>query len=182
MQLVSLTDAGEPVRMSKRAGEFITLDELLDMIGEDAARWYLLQRSHDTQMELDVAQARQQSAENPVYYVQYAHARIAGIRKRSTATPDPVLPDGIALHPSERTLIKALLDFPHEITDAADRRAPHRVCGYVLELAQTFTAFYRDCQIVGDANEPFRLALAIASQDVIARSLGLLGISAPEEM
>jgi arginyl-tRNA synthetase len=182
MQLVSLTDGGDALRMSKRAGDFITLDELLDMIGPDAARWYLLQRSHDTQMELDVAQARRQSAENPVYYVQYAHARIAGIRKKSAATPDSALPAGADLHPSERALIKKLLDFGDEMTDAAARRAVHRVPGYALELAQTFTAFYRDCPIVGSELETFRLSLAIAAQETIAQCLDLLGISAPQEM
>jgi len=182
MQLVSLTEGGEPLRMGKRAGVFITFDELLDLIGPDAARWYLLQRSHDTQMDLDVVQARQQSAENPVYYVQYAHARIAGIRKKSAATPDPALPAGAALHPSERALIKKLLEFGDELADAAARRAVHRLPGYALELAQTFTAFYRDCPIVGSELEAFRLSLAVATQETIARSLELMGISAPEEM
>ncbi len=182
MQLVSLTEGGEPLRMGKRAGVFITFDELLDLIGPDAARWYLLQRSHDTQMDLDVVQARQQSAENPVYYVQYAHARIAGIRRKSAAEPDPALPAGAALHASERALIKTLLEFPDEIADATARRAVHRVPGYALELAQTFSAFYRDCPIIGSELEAFRLALAVATQDVLARCLDLLGISAPEEM
>ncbi|HEX6390522.1 MAG TPA: arginine--tRNA ligase [Solirubrobacteraceae bacterium] len=182
MQLVSLTNEGDALKMSKRAGDFVTLDELLDMIGADAARWYLLQRSHDTHMELDVAQATKQSADNPVYYVQYAHARIAGIRKKSTATPDPALPAGAQLHPSERALIKKLLALGDELVDAAERRAVHRVPGYALELAQTFTAFYRDCPIVGDALEAFRLALAVETQRVIAQCLDLMGISAPDEM
>jgi arginyl-tRNA synthetase len=182
MQLVSLTESGAEVRMSKRAGEFVTLDDLLDDIGVDAARWYLLQRSHDTQMELDVAQARSQSAEYPVYYVHYAHARIASIRRRTQTEPDATLPEGAELHPSERALVKALIDFPYEITDAGERRAPHRVCAYALETAQVFTAFYRDCPIVGSETEAFRLALALAAQRVLARCLDLLGITAPEEM
>ncbi len=152
------------------------------MIGADAARWYLLQRSHDTHMDLDVAQARKQSADNPVYYVQYAHARIAGIRKKSGAAPDPALPAGVQLHPSERALIQKLLEFGEEMVDAATRRAVHRVPGYALELAQTFTAFYRDCPIVGSELEGFRLALAVESQRVLAQALELLGISAPDEM
>jgi arginyl-tRNA synthetase len=182
MQLVKLTEGGGEVKMSKRGGTFVTLDELLDDIGSDAARWFLLQRSHDTAMELDLAQAREQSAENPVYYVQYAHARIAGIRRRSSAQPDPTLPGGVSLHRSERALIMKLIEFGHEMTDAAERRAPHRVCAYTLELAQTFTAFYRDCPIVGSESEAFRLALAVAAQDTLARALELLGISAPQEM
>jgi arginyl-tRNA synthetase len=182
MQLVSLTEGGQPLRMSKRAGDFITLDDLLDMVGVDAARWYLLQRSADTHMDLDVAEARKQSAENPVYYVQYAHARIASVLRRAAVEPDAALPAGAELHPSERALVKALLAFPFEATDAAERRAPHRICAYALDTAQVFTAFYRDCQIIGADTEAFRLALALASQRVLARCLELLGISAPDEM
>ena len=177
MQLVHLVGAG---KLSKRAGTIVTLDELIEDIGADAARWFLLARSHDTTMDLDLDLARSQSAENPVYYVQYAHARVASIRRRSHGEPE-VDPEAV-LHPSERALIKALLAFPSEALDAAQRRAPHRITTYVLELAQTFTAFYRDCPIVGDPAEANRLALAIASQGVMARCLGLLGVSAPQEM
>jgi arginyl-tRNA synthetase len=167
--------------MSKRAGEFVTLDDLVSEIGVDAARWFLLARSHDTTMDIDLDLAKSESSENPVYYVQYAHARIASIRRRATAEP-AVPAGGVALHPAERALIKALLAFTAEVAEATDRRAPHRLVAYALELAQTFTAFYRDCPIVGSDVEGFRLALAGAAQQVIARSLDLLGISAPEEM
>ncbi|UTI66633.1 arginine--tRNA ligase [Paraconexibacter antarcticus] len=170
------------VKMSKRAGEFVTLDELVSEIGVDAARWFLLARSHDTTMDLDLDLARSESAENPVYYVQYAHARIASILRRSEVTPDPVIPEGVALHASERALVQALLAFGPAVADAAGRRAPHRLVTYVLELAQTFTAFYRDCPIVGDEAEAFRAALAGATQHVLATGLDLLGISAPVEM
>jgi arginyl-tRNA synthetase len=182
MQFVHLVSGAERASMSKRAGEFVTLDELVGEIGVDAARWFLLARSHDTTMDLDLDLAKSQSNDNPVYYVHYAHARIASILRRSDATPDPVILPGAELHPSERELIQALLQFGPVIADAAGRRAPHRLVTYVLDLAQTFTAFYRDCPIVGDPAEAFRAALAGATQHVLATGLDLLGISAPQEM
>jgi arginyl-tRNA synthetase len=191
MQLVHLVRSGERAQMSKRAGEFVTLDDLVAEIGVDAARWYLLERSHDTTVDLDLDLARRQSNENPVYYVQYAHARIASMLRRAgaererVALADPDAQAGEPLHPSERELIERLLAFAGELADAADRRAPHRMAAYVLDLAQGFTAFYRDCRVVGaepPALESFRIALCVATRDTIARSLGLLGVSAPEEM
>ncbi len=182
MQFVHLVSGSERASMSKRAGEFVTLDELVADIGVDAARWFLLARSHDSTMDLDLDLAKSRSADNPVFYVQYAHARIASILRRSEVTPAPAISPGAQLHASERELIQALLGFGAAVQEAADRRAPHRVATYVLELAQTFTAFYRDCLIVGDPAEPFRAALAGATQQVLAAGLGLLGISAPQEM
>jgi len=181
MQLVNLTESGERARMSKRKGEFVTLDDLLDDIGVDAARYFLLQRSHDTTIDLDLELAREQSNENPVYYCQYAHARIASILKRVDGEPDAGAAVG-ELHPSERMLIKKLLEFPEEIAFAAERRAPHRLTTYVHELAQDFSAFYRDCKVAGTPEQPFRLALALQAQRVIAQCLGLLGVAAPQEM
>ncbi len=180
MQFVQLA-AG---RMSKRSGEFVTLDDLVDEIGVDAARWFLLHRSHDTTIELDLELAKRESAENPVYYVQYAHARIAGVLAKAghdeadVAFADRTLP----LEPGERALVMKLLAFPGEVAEAADRRAPHRIAAYALELAQEFTAFYRDCRVVGAEVEDFRLALSIATKRTIARALGLLGVSAPDAM
>ena len=169
MQLVNLMEGGQRARMSKRQGEFVTLDDLIDDIGVDAARFFLLQRSHDTTIDLDLALAREQSDENPVYYCQYAHARIASILQ---AAPRPSRTRRRAgeLHPSEAALIKKLLEFPEEIEIAAERRAPHRITTYVLALAQAFSAFYRDCKVVGTPEEGFRLALALQTQRVIARS------------
>ncbi|MEA2307218.1 MAG: arginyl-tRNA synthetase [Solirubrobacteraceae bacterium] len=180
LQFVHVVEGGERASMSKRRGDFVTLDELIGEIGVDATRWFMLARSHDSTVDLDLDLARRQSAENPVYYVQYAHARIASIRRRSQA--EPAIDPSTALHPSERQLVKALLEFPLEAQDAADRRAPHRITTYALELAQVFTAFYRDCPIVGAPEEANRLALAVATQRTLARSLDLLGITAPEEM
>jgi arginyl-tRNA synthetase len=190
MQFVHLVRAGEKVSMSKRAGEFVTLDDLVEEIGVDASRWFLLNRSHDTTIELDLALATSQSAENPVYYVQYAHARIAAVlRKAGAERVDAALaagaPAGLSLHPSERALISKLLAWPQEAVDAADRRAVHRIASYAYELAQAFTAFYRDCQVVGvepEELESFRIALSVAAQRTIARALDLLGVSAPQEM
>jgi arginyl-tRNA synthetase len=194
MQFVHLVRAGEKVSMSKRAGEFVTLDELVEEIGVDAARWFLLNRSHDTTIEVDLELATSESSENPVYYVQYAHARIAAVlRKAGVERVDEALAAaaqadfgaGLELHPSERALISKLLTWPAEAVEAADRRAVYRIATYALELAQVFTAFYRDCQVVGVAPaelESLRIALSVAAQRTIARALDLLGVSAPNEM
>jgi arginyl-tRNA synthetase len=180
MQFVNLVRDGKPVSMSKRAGEFITLDEMMDLMGVDAARWYLLARSHDTTIEVDVDVATRESADNPVYYVQYAHARIAKILARSGAEPDPRPTQ--PLQPAEQALVKKLVSFGAEVAEAAERRAPHRIATYAHELARDFAIFYENCKVVGGDHEPFRLALCEATRRAIARSLDLLGVSAPTEM
>ena len=189
MQFVNVIEGGVRAAMSKRRGEFITLDDLLDEIGVDATRYFLLQRSHDTTIDLDLDLAREQSSDNPVYYVQYAHARIASIlHKAGAERVAAALADdtpGLSLDPAERTLVKRLLAFPAEVDEAAVRRAPHRIAAYVLELSQDFTAFYRDCRVVGAEPagvESFRLALSSVSQRTIARALDLLGVHAPDSM
>ena len=192
MQLVNLMEGGQRVQMSKREGEFVTLDDLIDDIGVDAARFFLLQRSHDTTLDLDLALAREQSQENPVYYVQYAHARIASIlRKAGEERVAASLAADLAgseekLHPSARALLKRLLELPAEVQLAAERRAPHRFTTYAHDVAQDFSAFYRDCRVVGAAeeggDEGFRIALSICAKRVIARSLDLVGVSAPKQM
>ena len=190
MQFVNLVERGETKQFSKRRGDFVTLDDLLAQIGRDAARFFMLQRSHDTTVDLDLDLAREQSSENPVYYVQYAHARIASIlRKAGAPRVDAALEQAGrfagALEPAERTLVKKLLAFPDEVAEATQRRAPHRIAAYALELAQTLTAFYRDCHVVGAEGagvEAFRLALCVATKRALARSLDLLGVSAPEQM
>jgi arginyl-tRNA synthetase len=191
MRLVHIVESGERAQMSKRSGDFVGLDELLDDIGSDASRWFMLWRSHDTEVDLDLELARSQSNDNPVYYVQYAHARIASILRKAdreeeavadaagTATPDT------AFEPAERELIKRLLEFPAEVSEAAERRAPHRICTYSTAVAADFHGFYRDCQVVGaegEGVEDSRLALSLLAKRAIAASLGLLGISAPERM
>ncbi len=191
MQLVHLIRRGERAQMSKRAGEFVTLDELLAEIGRDAMRWYLLARSHDTTVDLDLDLAVEESSENPVYYVQYAHARAHSILANAGPERVRVALDGVGaagrepLHAAERALIELLLGFPAEVDEAAERRAPHRIAAFALELAQGFTAFYRDCRVVGAepaSVESLRIALCVASGRTIARCLDLLGVSAPEVM
>jgi arginyl-tRNA synthetase len=184
LQFVHIVERGQRASMSKRRGEFITLDELVDQIGVDVTRYFLLQRSHDSTIDLDLDLAREESSENPVFYIQYAHARIASMLRKAGDRPVGATGD-LELHPSERELVKKLLAFPAEAAEAADRRAPHRIAVYALELAQTFTAFYRDCKVVGaegEGVEAFRLGLSVATQRTLARSLGLLGVSAPESM
>jgi arginyl-tRNA synthetase len=191
LQFVHLVEGNQKAAMSKRRGDFVTLDELLDEIGVDATRFFMLQRSHDRTVDLDIDLARRESPENPVFYVQYAHARIASILGRAGA--DRVAGALAAvdeweagpLEDAERDLIKQLIAFPEEVAEAAERRAPHRIATYALELAQVFTAFYRDCRVVGAtpaAVESFRIALSVAAKQTIASALGLLGVSAPEVM
>ncbi len=187
MRLVHIVESGERAQMSKRSGDFVSLDELIDDIGVDAARWFMLWRSHDTTVDLDLELARRESSDNPVYYVQYAHARIASILRKAggesgeAGAPTP----GTPLELAERALVKRLLEFPGEVREAAARRAPHRICAYSTAVAADFHAFYRDCQVVGaegEGVEQSRLALCGLAQRTIAESLGLLGISAPERM
>jgi arginyl-tRNA synthetase len=191
LQFVHLVHEGEVFAMSKRRGSFVTLDDLIDAIGVDATRFFMLRSSHDRTLELDLELARKQSAENPVYYVQYAHARIASMLRRVSdgRVSEAVAPGSEwgsdALDVRERDLIKKLASFPEEVAEAALRRAPHRITQYALELAREFTAFYEVCRVVGaepPSVESFRIALSIATQRVIALSLGLLGVSAPESM
>jgi arginyl-tRNA synthetase len=189
LQFVHVVEGDARASMSKRRGEFITLDELVGEIGVDATRYFMLSRSHDSTIDLDLDLARQESAENPVYYVQYAHARIASVRRKAgeERVARALAGSGAAveLHPSERALVKKLLAFPEEVAEAAERRAPHRVTVHALELAQTFTAFYRDCQVVGAEPvelEDWRLRLCVVTQRTIARALDLLGVRAPDEM
>jgi arginyl-tRNA synthetase len=203
IQFVHLVEGGARAQMSKRKGEFVTLDELIEDVGTDAARFFMLQRSHETTVDLDLELARSQSQDNPVYYVQYAHARIASILRKavaegSTKAAGDGRADEAALaaaagdeaalvtgaEPSERALVQRLLEFPGEADAATRRRAPHRLAAYATATAADFHAFYRDCQVVGapDGLEAPRLGLCVAARRVIARSLDLLGVSAPERM
>ena len=191
MQLVHVVERGERAQMSKRKGEFITLDELIDDIGADATRFFMLQRSHDTPVDLDLELARRTSNDNPVYYVQYAHARIASIlRKAGTeavaaASEADLTAVSAQVEPAERALIKRVCELPAEIVEAGAKRAPHRLCAYATATAADFHGFYRDCQVVGaegEGVEASRLALCLLTKRTIALTLGLLGIGAPERM
>ncbi len=178
---------GQEVSMSKRAGEFITLDELLAEVGVDAARWFFASRAATTEIDFDIELAKKQSSENPVYYVQYAHARIASILRKA---------DGLGLAPAagvdgalagapEAALARAIARYPEVVEDAVAAEETHGITAYATELATTFHGFYRDARVV-DSDEPersaARLALASAARVTLANALGLLGISAPDSM
>ncbi|MHB1415937.1 MAG: arginine--tRNA ligase [Chloroflexota bacterium] len=185
-QMITLRRGEEIVRMSKRTGDIVTLREVLEEVGRDACRFFFLARSADSQMDFDLELAKTQSAENPVYYVQYAHARIASILRYAaelnlTATGDVSL----LSHPAELTLIRQMLMLPELIADAAQRLEPHHLPYYAQELARLFHLFYQQCR-VAVAEEPevsqARLKLVRAAQVVLANTLGLMGVTAPEQM
>lgn len=172
-QLVNLLEDGEARQMSTRRGEMVTLRELIDAIGVDAARFFLVMRSQDQTLDLDIGLAKRQSQENPVYYVQYAHARIASILRNLPSDLAPAVSDDPAVYATsyERDLIKTLDAFSSVILDAADRRAPHRVVGYAQELAACFHTFYKHCRVIGSepAVASSRLALCLVTKRVVAR-------------
>ena len=180
-QLVHLTQGDASAKMSKRRGDVVFLDDFVDEIGVDAARWYLLTRGHDQTIEIDVDLAAERSQKNPVYYVQYAHARIAGILRNAEGHAVDAAPKG-ALEPEERDLVKRLLEFPEVVREATDRRAPHAIPTYAIRVADDFHRFYHHHRVLETAQEPFRLALCTATRDVVATCLDLLGIGAPERM
>ena len=178
---------GVEVSMSKRAGDFITLDELLSEVGVDAARWFFASRGPTTGIDFDIELAKKQSNENPVYYVQYAHARIASIVRKATETglrPATTVRGSLSGAP-EAALARAIVRFPEVVEDAVLAEETHGITAYATEVATTFHGFYRDARVV-DAEEPdrsaARLALAKATQTTLANALGLLGISAPDSM
>jgi len=180
-QLVHLTVAGAPTRMSKRRGDVVFLDDFMDEVGVDAARWYLVNRGPDQTIEIDVDLAAERSEKNPVYYVQYAHARIAGIRRNAG---DAELS---ARHPGEpaqeeRDLIKRLAEFPGLVAEATARRGPHAIPNYAIRVADDFHRFYHHHRVLESDAQAFRLALCASTQNVIARCLDLVGVEAPERM
>jgi arginyl-tRNA synthetase len=177
-----LTEGGEAARqMSKRHGDVVFLDELIDEIGVDAARWYLVRSSQEQPMEIDIDLAREKTDKNPVYYVQYAHARIAGIlQKAGSAKRSPEPPGELA--PEERDLVKRLAEFPETVAEATERRGPHALPVYAIRLADDFHRFYHHHRVLESDAEAFRLALSEATKSVIARSLDLIGVKAPERM
>jgi arginyl-tRNA synthetase len=180
-QLVHLVEGGAAKMMSKRRGDVVFLDELVDAIGVDAARWYLVSRGHDQTIELDVDLAKERTNKNPVYYVQYAHARIAGIlRNADGGSATPAAPTALAVE--ERELVKRLLEFPQIAREAAERRAPHAVPIYAIRVADDFHRFYHQHRVLESEQQTFRLELVRAVQSVIARCLDLVGVEAPERM
>jgi arginyl-tRNA synthetase len=188
-QFVSFLREGEPVKMSKRAGTFVSLDELIDEVGTDAARFHLLLFSNDRPMNFDIAEVARQTLDNPVYYVQYGHARIASILRKASAEGvvlGAIEDADLALLASEpeEELLRALAAVPGSIAVAADQRAPHRLTHAAQDLAAIFHRFYTECRVVSDdvALTQARLWLSSATKQVLANLLGLVGVSAPESM
>jgi arginyl-tRNA synthetase len=180
-QLVHLTKGGEQAKMSKRRGDVVFLDEFMDEIGVDAARWHLVNRSPDQSIEIDVDLAAERSEKNPVYYVQYAHARIAGILRNAgdaEASVEPAVP----LAPEERDLIKRLAELPEVAAEAVERRGPHGITTYAIRVADDFHRFYHHHRVLESDQQAFRLAVCRATRSVIATCLGLVGVEAPERM
>jgi arginyl-tRNA synthetase len=180
-QLVHLTKGGEQTKMSKRRGDVVFLDELLDEVGVDAARWYLVNRGPDQTIEIDVDLATEKSRKNPVYYVQYAHARVAGILRNAGDAEIAAVPVG-PLAQEERELIKRLAEFPAVVAEAAEQRSPQVLPAYAIRVADDFHRFYHEHRVLESEQRTFRLALARATQLVIARALDLIGVEAPDRM
>jgi arginyl-tRNA synthetase len=200
-QLVNLLESGAARRMSKRRGDIVTVDDLIDAIGVDAVRFFMVGRSHDSTLDLDLDLALEQSNKNPVYYVQYAHARICSVLRTladRAALPAEVLGrltgGDVAVAPPpfgdvvvgvyERNLVRALARFPVVVLEAVERRGPHRLHAYLGELAAEFHVFYRNCRVLGDDPDTtaFRTGLCVASRTTLAKGLELLGVSAPQSM
>src|SRR4051795_5034844 len=207
IQNVSLLRDGVEVKMGKRSGEFVTLDDVVEEVGRDATRYFYLMRRHDTPLEFDLEVAKRQSMDNPVYYVQYAHARCAAIKRRAVELEaprpplDPTMAAELAL-PEEIAILRRLADFPDFVADAAAAREPHRVTTYLTELAALFQSYYPRLQkVYGDTVLPqerhrtgdwratwnwrktaARLCWVDAIAQVIRTGLGLLGVDAPETM
>jgi arginyl-tRNA synthetase len=188
-QLVTFLREGEPVRMSKRSGELVTLDDLVDEVGVDAARYTLLRQSMDTPIDFDLAEVVRNDRENPVYYVQYSHARIAGIIRtageRGVDLPDIAdAPLDLLTHESEEELIRRIGSYPEVVAFAAQERAPHRIARYAEELAEGFHKFYTECTVLSadEALTRARLALCQATRQTLVNALALLGVTAPDRM
>ncbi|HEU6444695.1 MAG TPA: arginine--tRNA ligase [Gaiellaceae bacterium] len=180
-QLVHIVEAGRAKQASKRRGDVVFLGELVDKIGVDAARWYLVSRGHDQTIDIDVDLARERSEKNPVYYVQYAHARIAGILRNAGDAETSTSAEG-DVAPEERDLVKRLVEFPDVVREATERRAPHALPNYAIRLADDFHRFYHRHRVLESEQQAFRLGLVTATKAVLARSLDLIGVAAPDRM
>ena len=181
-QLVHLTRSGEQARMSRRRGDIVSLDDFLDEIGVDAARWYLVSRGPDQTIEIDVDLAAERSQKNPVYYVQYAHARIAGILRNAPKEAGNSLLLAQPLAAEERELVKRLAEFPAVVREATERRGPQAIPAYAIRVADDFHRFYHEHRVLESEQEAFRLGLCRATRTVVARSLQLIGVEAPDRM
>ncbi|MCL1805422.1 MAG: arginine--tRNA ligase [Clostridiales bacterium] len=190
MQLVRLMQGRETVRMSKRSGQYVTLDELVEEVGRDAARFFFVMRAAESQMDFDLDLAKSQSSENPVYYVQYAHARIHSLLKMAQASRQEKAEArtgadlSLLAHPAERELIRKLAELPEEVAQAAADREPHRLPRYAMDLAALYHSFYTECRCLVDdaALRQARLQLCDATRVVLRNVLEIIGVSAPERM
>jgi len=187
-QMVTVMRGGEEVKISKRAGSYVTVRDLIDEVGRDAVRYFFLMRKGDSQLVFDVDLARSQSEENPVYYIQMAHARLCGIFRVGEVEVSTVTGAGVTWgvldQPEERALVKALLDWPDLVAGAAETLEPHRIANWLLETARLVHTWYHKHHVLGEAPavQAARLALAKAARITLANGLGLLGIAAPERM
>ena len=188
-QLVSVVRAGQPAKMSRRAGDIATVDDLLDEVGKDAFRYTMLRFSLDAPIEFDVEAVTRQSLDNPVYYVRYAYARIASVLRQGSETGFTALPVeeadlGLLDHPMEAALLRRLAAFEEQVVMAAVQRAPHRLTRYAEELAAAFHRFYAECRVLGDdhALSSARWWLVKATGQVLGNTLALIGVDAPERM
>lgn len=185
-QFVTIVKDGQPFKMSTRKANFVTLDELMDEVGSDVTRFFFLMRSPNTHLEFDIAQAKEAGEKNPVFYLQYAHARISSILRKTddvySFSDDAKL--DLLTHDAETTLIKTLLRFPEMIANAASAREPHRLINFLNDVASAFTSFYHDCRIIGVDEDlaQARIELAKATSQVLKNGLTILGITAPEKM
>jgi len=185
-QFVTIVKEGKPYKMSTRKANFVTLDELMEEVGSDVTRFFFEMRAPTTHLEFDIAEAKEAGEKNPVFYLQYAHARIKSILRKVeqeyTFDGGPKLE--LLTHESETDLMKSLIRFPEMIQSAAEGREPHRLINYLDDLASAFTSFYHDCRILGEEKELVhaRTKLASATAQVLANGLGILGISAPDQM
>jgi len=185
LQFVTILDKGAKQRMSKRAGLYVEMDELLDKVGSDAVRFFFLQKSADTHLNFDLALAQEQSAKNPVYYIQYAHARICSILKKAKQSGTVSEGQSLINHPAELSLIRKLIRFPEIIEETAGDYQVQRLPYYSLELANHFHRFYESCRVLDEKNKELsqaRIGLIKATQIVLKNTLELMGISAPEKM
>ena len=185
-QMVTVMKGGTEMKLSKRAGSYVTVRELVDEVGRDAVRYFFVMRRGDSHLVFDVDLAKSQTEENPVFYVQMAHARMSGIFRVGGRAPDATSPDGVELgvlsEPEELALLKELADFPALVAGAAAALEPHRVTGYLEGLARRAHAWYHKYRVLGEPEEAARLVLAAAVRRVLANGLHLLGISAPDRM
>ncbi len=189
VQMVNLTRNGKPFKMSKRAGTFVTLNEVVEEVGSDAVRFNFMTRRIESQFDFDLEAAKKAEAENPVYYVQYAHARVCAVLRKAkeeniTLTDTAEIDTSLLASDEEQKLIKMLLSYPEMLETAAERREPYRIATYIMQLAAAFHSFYHKNRVIGVEHELMqaRLLLLQATSQVIRNALGLLGVSAPEKM